>query len=284
MPDSLRSISRGARGQDVALLRQRLRAAGSEAGPAESSRGITPSGLSGDRFEPAPPPGPVGDGDVERARTHTASIGGVSTYRVPGKSGVAFKAGMAVDADGSPRAYHPNGRGLDALANAGRPGNWWGLATDRSGRPFVQGPEAPAPGHYVSTTALQDGRFPASDPRRYVDSETVPYIAIPPELRGQGVKLGDLVAVHNARTGKTAFALVADIGPRGKLGEGSMRLAEELGLSSDPRRGGAPGGISYVAFPGSGTGRPLSPEAIRSEGQRLFDAWGGEAQLAAAMR
>lgn len=232
-----------------------------------------------------PAPTPSGDGRVEPRRSRTDSIGGVATYKVAGKPGVAFKGGLSVDADGSPRAYHPRNTGLDHLANAGRPGNWWGIATDRRGRPYVQGPNDPAPGYYVSTTALTDGRFPANDPRRYANSETVPFIAVPPELRDQGVKLGDLVAVRNERTGQTVFAIVADIGPRGHLGEGSIKLAQELGINPDARRGGAGSGISYVAFPGTrvGTGIPTHDE-IQAAGRRAYDGWGGDAQLASATR
>lgn len=233
---------------------------------------------------PSEPPTTGAPGDVTSARSRTASIGGVSTYQVQGKKGVAFKGGMSIDADGSPRAYHPRNLGLDALGNAGRPGNWWGLATDSRGQPVVQGPGDPAPGFYVSTTALADPRFKASDPRRYVNSEQVPFIAIPPQLRSQGVQLGDLVAVRNERTGKTVFAVVADIGPKDHLGEGSIKLAKELGLDADARRGGAGSGISYVAFPGSRQAWPLTHEEIQVAGRRAYDAWGGDAQLASATR
>lgn len=240
----------------------------------------------------APPPStPTGPGapsgapgDVTTARTKTTTIGGVSTYKVSGKNGVAFKGGMTVDADGSPRAYNPSNTGLDALGNAGRPGNWWGLATDSRGNPYVQGPNDPAPGNYVSTTALVDGRFKASDPRRYVDSEKVPFIAVPPQLKDQGVKLGDLVAVRNERTGKTVFAVVADIGPRDHLGEGSIKLAQELGVNANARSGGAGSGISYVAFPGTKQAWPMTHEQIQEAGRRAYDAFGGDAQLASAVR
>lgn len=249
----------------------------------------TRAALSGGVMAPAPlppeRPTPSGDGGVELDRSRTASIGGVPTYQVSGKPGVAFKSGLTVDADGSPRAYHPNNTGLDSLANAGRPGNWWGIATDGRGKPFVQGPNDPAPGHYVSTTALIDGRYKANDPRRYANSEAVPFIAVPPELKSQGVKLGDLVAVRNERTGKTVFAIVGDIGPRGHLGEGSIKLAQELGINADARRGGAASGVSYVAFPGTrlSSGIPSHAE-IQAAGRRAYDAWGADAQLAAATR
>lgn len=61
-----------------------------------------------------------------------------------------YVAGLAVDADGAFRAYHPTSHlGLDALVNAGHPGHWWALATDTgktSGHPVVQGRGDPAPG------------------------------------------------------------------------------------------------------------------------------------------
>jgi hypothetical protein len=43
---------------------------------------------------------------------------------------------------GAPNAYHPEDKGLDFLANAGKTGNWWGIVTEDgtpSGKPVVQG-------------------------------------------------------------------------------------------------------------------------------------------------
>ncbi len=255
----------------------------------QRASGLVVDGLVGPRTRAALAGGSTSvpdtdSGSATSGRARTSTIGGVATWKVSGKSGLAFKSGMSIDADGSPRAYHPNNTGLDALGNAGRPGNWWGIATNSSGKPYVQGPKDPAPGHYVSTTALVDGRYAASDPRRYVDSEKVPFIAIPPQLRDQGVKLGDLVAVRNDKTGKTVFAVVADIGPRTHQGEGSIKLAKELGLNADARRGGVGSGISYVVFPGSKQSWPLTHEQIQAAGARAYAAWGGDAQLTAATR
>ena len=233
----------------------------------------------------SPPPPSTGTGSAATAaRTQTATIGTTKTWTVPGKSGVSFKSGMSIDADGSPHAYNPSNTGLDALGNAGKPGNWWGLSTDAKGKPYVQGPNDPAPGFYVSTTSLEDARFPKSDPRRYVDSEKVPFIARPPELKQQGVKGGDLVAVRNEKNGKTVFAVVADVGPRGHAGEGSIKLAQSLGINSNARSGGASGGVQYVVFPGSRQQWPMSNEQIQAAGQRLFDAYGGDAQLISSTR
>src|SRR6266436_10005109 len=77
-----------------------------------------------------------------------------------GAPGFFYKSGLAIDADGAFRAYHPNDRlGLDSLAHAGHQGHWWALVTENgkaSGRPVVQGKSDPAPGYYVSMTALYD--------------------------------------------------------------------------------------------------------------------------------
>jgi hypothetical protein len=148
-----------------------------------------------------------------------------------------WTGGLAIDADGSPHAYAPAGIvALDYLANAGRPGNWWGLACDHDGRPYVQRASDPAPGYYVSTTALVDRSRPLWDPRRYVDSEAVPYLSVPPELVRFGAAMGSLAIV--TYSGRSSPAIVADIGPAGKLGEGSIALAKALGIPSDPKRGG----------------------------------------------
>jgi hypothetical protein len=66
-----------------------------------------------------------------------------------------YEAGLIIDADGSPHAYHPDGRsGLDNLGNAGRPGNWWALVSSSMAalRLF---PASAAPAEGVSRVADQ---------------------------------------------------------------------------------------------------------------------------------
>jgi hypothetical protein len=182
-----------------------------------------------------------------------------------------------IDADGAPNAYHPAGEGLDVLANAGKPGNWWGVVTDDGtpkGNPVVQGAGDPFPGFYVSATSLEDPGFARTDPRRYVASTKVPYVVLPPQLL-KHARLGDLAMVE--RGGKRVFALVADTGPRDKLGEGSIALADALGVPSSPRKGGAASGVRYVVFARSGNRRPRPAEELEREGQRLLDAAGAAA-------
>ena len=108
--------------------------------------------------------------------TPLKSFGATTIYRTQTKVNCG-KGKMDIDADGSPHAYHPNGSppGLDYLANAGSPGNWWGIATDNqksSGNPVVQDSSDPAPGFYVATTALIDTSKSWKNPLAYVNSET----------------------------------------------------------------------------------------------------------------
>jgi hypothetical protein len=194
--------------------------------------------------------------------------------RLPGTQAFFYVAGMTIDADGAPNAYHPDNTGLDDLANAGTPGRWEGLAKDADGEPFIQGPNDPFPGYYVSATALADRSKPANDPTRYVDASRIPFIVLPGGMAGQlGARPGDFAAAFNQRSGKFSFAIFGDVGPYDRIGEGSVALAENLGIRSDARNGGARRGILYLVFPGSGNGRPRTIEEINTQGQKLVQDW-----------
>lgn len=184
--------------------------------------------------------------------TQIAKVGGVPAFLTKeGKQErVHFVSGATIDADGSPRAYHPLDRpGLDDLANAGHPGNWWGIAT-RNGKPFVQSTGDPAPGFYVSTTALQRPGFKVSDTRRYIDSELVPFIVVPNQFRRivKGTVLGCLAEVEY--NGKTVQAVVADVGPADHLGELSIAAAKAVGIPANARKGGVESRVTYRFWPG----------------------------------
>jgi hypothetical protein len=184
----------------------------------------------------------------------------VSPISPIGNKTVSWTSGMEVDADGSPRAYAMPQDGLqplDFLANAGKPGNWYGIITDSGrpdGEPIKQGPNDPCPGYLVSATSLQDHTKALTDPRRYVDSETVPYISVPPECLKQGARLGDVCLVEYRN--KSCGAVVADVGPHGKWGEGSIALARTLGIPASPKNGGVQYGVKYTIFLGTSKGWP----------------------------
>lgn len=200
-----------------------------------------------------------------------------------------FVSGFAVDADGAYKAYHPRNRSaLDSLDHAGHPGNWWALVTDNdetNGHPMLQGKSDPAPGYYISMTSLVDPGNPnRRDPRKYVNSAEIPYIALTP--RGlKHARLGDFATVVNLRNGRVSGAIVADVTDPGTrapadagvpLGEGSIALARALGIDSNPRHGGIEHRhFIYLVYPGSGNGAPRSLPEIEQNSQRLFETWGG---------
>jgi hypothetical protein len=216
-------------------------------------------------------------------------VGQVAVWKRDGSPGaIVFRAGMTIDVDGAPKAYHPRDLGaLGRLAQAGRAGRWWALVT-RDGAPVVQGPEDPAPGYYLSMTSLQNSAFPETDPRRYVDASAIPYVVLPKSVASAGaVRPGDLAAVVNESNGKVAYAIYADQGPKDRLGEGSLYLANQLRSRPLPdalgTRQSLPRGIVYVVFPGSGNRRPKTREQIAAAGAKLFEHWGGRAGVKACI-
>jgi hypothetical protein len=80
----------------------------------------------------------------------------------------------------------------------------------------------------------------------------------------------------NLRNGKSSFAIYADIGT---LGEGSINLADALGISSNARHGGQSDGVLYLLFPGSGNLRPRTIGEIEREGEKLLHQLGGITKL-----
>jgi len=181
------------------------------------------------------------------------------------------KAGMMIDADGAngqssapvyaPKGYKPEP--LDYLANAGGPGDWYGVVTGKNGKPVVQGPNDPAPGAYVSATSYRHKGKAASDPRAYVDANAVIYIVLPSHWRMQakGVVLGCRATVEDTKSGKITEAAVLDFGPKAKLGEASIACARFFGVPSSPKNGGTEAKrFIYTFYPGqTAPGYELQP-------------------------
>jgi len=215
------------------------------------------------------------------SKKRLATVGDVKVYKTAPFQSVIYAGGLSIDADGSPRAYHPkpdDDKGFDYLRNAGEPGDWWGVATDTgkaTGAPIVQTSSDPAPGFYISTTALEDPNYDRTDPRRFVNASTIPFISLPLGHDNFGGRIGDIAAVVNFANNKVCYAIVADEGPEFKLGEGSIALARALGINSSPRTGGVGSGIGYCLFPNSGTQRPQPVESINQTGSELFSKFGG---------
>lgn len=195
---------------------------------------------------------------------------------------------MALDADGSLFAYHPDNTGRDDLGFASWPsGNedWrWILVADPTDptRPWVQ-PDGPAKGYFLSMTTLCDPHGAPTDPATYVDAEAVPYLVFPANfLKIEGVGgFGDLAMARNLDSGEQSWAIVADQGPAPHpLGEVSIAMCEALGgIDPNPRNGEGipPGPYQYMIFPGSrlSPSWPQSSGWLEARAHALFDKVGG---------
>lgn len=71
-----------------------------------------------------------------------------------------------------------------------------------------------------------------------INGQEFPFIVLPPEVivAFSLVILGCKAVVRYR--GKISDAVVADVGPHRKLGEGSPKLARNLGINDDPNHGG----------------------------------------------
>lgn len=88
---------------------------------------------------------------------------------------------------------------------------------------------------------------------RAINAQTVPFIVVPPGVRKgvRGVVMGCQAKVTNLSNGRSAMAVVADVGPMHKIGEGSPALAVLLGLDGNARHGGTDEHIIQMEiFPG----------------------------------
>jgi hypothetical protein len=208
-------------------------------------------------------------------RTLIETIGGDKVYQDRPSGVISWTSRqVTVNADGSPHAYGPSGKGLDYLSNAGHPGNWWGVLADDNGRLLVQKINDPAPGFYISTTSLQDRTKKQTDPRRYADSETIPHIALPPVMFNY-CRLGDLGICY--MSDYWSYFIVADTGGKGHIGEVSIFIAKALRFPNpSPKNGGSDQPVRFVLYPNSGTGQLLTAGEIGSRAKAVVDARGIE--------
>ena len=147
--------------------------------------------------------------------------------------------------------YVPLGSGLqhlDNLENAGHIGNWWGLACYTNGHPFVQQPNDPAPGAYVSTTAYVDTSKRVSDPHRYLDAAGVPFIVVPRLFIREvpGTVMGCYCEVEYQ--GEVVGAMVGDVGP--DFGEFSLFLCKQFDPDASCHGTSINRGVTVRVYPG----------------------------------
>jgi len=164
---------------------------------------------------------------------------GPARLNLGGHPAVEIQVKMDVDVDGAPNAYGPRGKKtLDVLKHAlspksgPKPVHVVGYMTDYvGGPPTIQRKGDPYPGYYVSQTDFADlNNKRMEDPRRYVDASRINYVVQGRVAEKSGVQMGDFATVYSCRTGRTAYAIVADSG-NDSGAEGSLALVQALGYN-----------------------------------------------------
>lgn len=176
---------------------------------------------------------------------------------------VHFTADADIDADGAngqngeAPAYKDDDSGSEFLANGGMKiangkvvcAKDWArdiviLGNDNEPKVFPGGVIASKTWYRVP------GKLP-SDPTAYIDSETVPYIVVPSLIVQETVGVVRGCKARVSWNGKSVDCVVADKGPRGKIGELSIAAGRAIGLPSSPRHGGTDKAeVLYELWPG----------------------------------
>ncbi len=242
----------------------------------QAAHGLKPDGKVGNNtltvamglgFKPLPDvTDPAPSDKVTKVRP---PIAGVQVSKLKGGEAVFFTSRMHVDADGCPQAYAPGNKGIESIKAATKKnGKLSGdvLVLDSGGNGVLQKASDPAPGFFISKTALSDRSKKDADPTKYVNALKIPYIVIPGVAIG--ARAGDAALVIDQVTGARVKAIVGDVGPVDETGEASMFLAgliSGLKLSEiteakardkssfmSPRGGGTEKKrFRYIIFPGT---------------------------------
>lgn len=106
-----------------------------------------------------------------------------------------------------------------------------------------------------------------------VDSNSIPFVVIPGKWN-RGIKLGDVCHVQYGS--KVVAAIVADIGPQRKVGEGSIALHRLLGFER-VRNGrivdiGIESGVRTIFYPNTGNGYCQSLDRVIALADSSWDA------------
>ncbi len=85
----------------------------------------------------------------------------------------------------------------------------------------------------------------------HVEADKVPYYVIPNNfnLGNNGIGGGQIAAI--IYKGKVTYAVLADTGPPGIIGEASYATAKILGIPENPETGGTDGPVIYIVFTGA---------------------------------
>jgi|GEM_PF-2616235 len=212
----------------------------------------------------------------------------VKIFKLAGRNGYYYNAAMAIDVDGSPRAYSA---GADHPTPLDGPGSVdaEGFATMyiQQRVKTVHGKthlgEGPFKDFFVSRTSLFFDKDEAFKTSNFVDAELIPFVVFPDTpAKFPGTQIGDMAYVIDLKTKRSTHAIFADTNP--KVGEASLRVAQNLGRSNlNAGNGDEEDRYVYIVFPGTKF-TPLETvphwpdEKIKEEADKAFTAWGGMAQ------
>jgi hypothetical protein len=120
----------------------------------------------------------------------------------------------------------------------------------------------PKTGYYISGTSVAaDGSLSVYNPDHYLNSTVVPYAVLANHWKtihigGKKVQKGDFGLAIENNTGASMAFVYGDTGTPNKVGECSQKLNNALG--------GGTGLVTFIAFPGSGSGPTLgkNPELL----------------------
>lgn len=175
---------------------------------------------------------------------------------------VWYRSGASIDADGAngqnghPVAYNDTDTGTDFLENGGmrlvagrviRTGSSKIAILDDEDQPLVF-----PNGLIASKTWYKHPGISADDPSAYVDSETVPYVVVPPLIVKETVGVVRGCQARVTYNGKSVDCVVADKGPSARIGEISIAAARALGINHSPKHGGLEDKVvDYEMWPGT---------------------------------
>jgi hypothetical protein len=215
----------------------------------------------------------------------------VKILKLNSRPGFCYKAAMAIDVDGSPRAYSAGATEptpLDGPESVDAEG--FATMYIQQRQKTVNGVkrvgEGPHKDFFVSRTSLLFKSGEAHKCSNFVDAETIPYVVFPDKPGTfSGVALGDMAYVIDLHTGRSTHAIFADTNP--KVGEASLCVAQNLGRSDlNAGNGEEADRFVYIIFPGTRFAPldtvPHWPDGkIKEEADKAFAAWGGMEQVRA---
>lgn len=221
----------------------------------------------------------------------SGALRNVKILKLKSRPGFCYKAAMAIDVDGSPRAYSAGATEpapLDGLGSvdAGGTATMYIQQREKTVKGAKRVGEGPFKDFYVSRTSLLYNEDEMHKCSNFVDAELIPYVVFP-DRPGTftDVKIGDMAYVIDTTNWRATHAIFADTNPR--VGEASLRVAQNLGRSDlNAGNGEESDRFVYLIFPGTRfaplESAPHWPEEmIKQEADKAFAAWGGMDQVKA---